>query len=127
MIMFSIAQRRYLVIDERLADAGERWNIKKLPGRFYADELEKWVVPIRPGLSKALVEIFKQDMLAALIEELEREYIELLEPPAPGSIDPFSIPAGVAVELATTHHLHDVHDGDKADYNRIHLPYKFGE
>ena len=126
MIMISIVGR-FVVIDTRLADAGEVWKIKRLPNRKYNDEFDRWVIPIRPGLGAAFEQIFGYAMTGALLEDAEAAYMETISPPVPGSIDPWKVSAGVAVELATTHKLYSTYDGDRARYARVYAPYVYGE
>lgn len=107
--------------------AADIFKVKQLPGRWYDPEREVWIVPVRPGLSKAIKEVFGADTAAAMVEEGEAEFMKLIAPPPPGSVDPWKVSANVAVELATMHHFYNVHDGDREDEAKNHPSYRFGE
>ena len=110
---------------DNLAD---QLKCKRIPGREYDHDRDTWIVPIRPGVAQALREIFGwENMGLEVFEAGEQVFMERIEPPAPGSVDPWKVTSTAAVELATLHHFYTVHGGDRDDYQRIHLPYVRGE
>ena len=110
-----------------IENAGDLFKVKRLPGRFLDYDRDVWIVPIRPGLCDAIRDILGAETLAELLRGNEKYFTELIEPPAPGSVNIWAVPAGVAVELATLHHLYTFHHGNREEYAVIHAPYKIGE
>lgn len=103
--------------------------IKKLPGRYYNEGGDNWIVPIRPGLSAALAKqnSFLGDTVIAVIEDTEARVIEAMKAPCITQVDIWKMPAAISTAKAIAFHFYSVHNGDPNDYNNVHGYPKLGE
>jgi len=103
----------------------ELLKVKRLPLRKYDPARDLWRVPVRPGLAKAMLDVFGFDSTDDIWKAGEEYFLELIAPPV--EVDPWKVSAETGVELATMHHFYIFHKGDRADYAKVHAPYQIGE
>lgn len=114
---FSILDHR-LIVDTH-GDPEEVLKVKRLPGRIYDTQRERWIVPILPGLAREVAAAYG-DQIAALIEDIETRVLEEMKPPRLTPADLGRIGAAEAIERACVFHFVDYHHGDIRDYRRVH-------
>jgi hypothetical protein len=119
--MITITFEKTLIRLSGIDNAADQMKVKRLPGRYYDQTVDAWIVPIRPGLSKALEQVFGFTSAGALCQAREDYFMELIAPP--GSVNMWEVSAAVAVELATLYHFYKVHGGDEEHYAKNHIGY----
>jgi hypothetical protein len=115
----------YLIVNTG-GDPAEVLLVKRLPMRQYRADVERWYVPILPGLAKLVHKIYGS-YVAGLVEAQEEGYIERLAAPAITQAQLFDVPAQDAINRAVTFHLYDFHRGDLDEYAAVHHPFVIGE
>jgi len=126
MLRFSITSEMTVEISG-ITNMDELLKVKRLPLREYDGDRDLWIVPVRPGLAKAIQNVFGFESDEDIWKAGEEYFLELIAPPPPESVDPWKVSSGAAVELATMEHFYRFHKGERAEYARVHAPYQMGE
>lgn len=97
--------------------------INKLVGRYYNSAKQRWIVPIRLGLSDLLREHETFWQLEPLIRPIEEALFKQAQLEGQ-SVNIWSVPAYHGLAQAALGHLQTVHLGNITVYNENHPNYK---